>query len=140
MYDYEFNPYAVGSIPQMQQRLNYLQQQQQRFQMPQPPMPQVLKGRLVASMDEAKAAQVDFDGSSTFFPCPAEGKIYEKSIDLNGLAVFKVYRLAQPQEQKEPVYAERSSVDNLIKRVDKLEKALGGIGDEPDATNGNVTA
>lgn len=140
----QYNPY-MGATPQMQQRLNYLQQQQQQqaYQQPQMFPTQMsgtyLKGRVVTGMDEAKAAQIDLDGSSTFFPCPAEGKIYEKSIDLNGLPVFRVYQLSNPQEQKQVVYAERSYVDNLIQRVDKLEKQLGGMNHEPDANNGNVT-
>lgn len=136
----QYNPY-MGATPQMQQRLNYLQQQQQQMYQPtmQQPMPMALKGRIVTGMDEAKAAQIDLDGTSTFFPCPAEGKIYEKSIDLNGLPVFRVYQLSNPQEQKQVVYAERSCIDNLIQRVDKLEKQLGGMNHEPDANNGNVT-
>lgn len=139
----QYNPY-MGATPQMQQRLNYLQQQQQQtYQQPQMFPTQMsgtyLKGRIVTGMDEAKAAQIDLDGTSTFFPCPAEGKIYEKSIDLNGLPVFRVYQLSNPQEQKQVVYAERSCVDNLIQRVDKLEKQLGGMNHEPDADNGNVT-
>ena len=143
MYGQQYapNPYT-GATPQMQQRLNYLQQQMQMYQQPQMPMSQMsqaLKGRVVTGIDEAKAAQIDLDGSSTFFPCPAEGKIYEKSIDLNGLPVFRVYQLSNPQEQKQVVYAERSCVDNLIQRVDKLEKQLGGMNHEPDANNGDVT-
>lgn len=137
---YNPNPYA-GATPQMQQRLNYLQQQQQAYQQPQmfpTQMPGTyLKGRVVTGVDEAKAAQIDLDGTSTFFPCPAEGKIYEKSIDLNGLPAFRVYQLVNPQEQKQVVYAERSCVDNLIQRVDNLEKRLGGIYHEPDANNGD---
>lgn len=136
----QYNPY-MGAAPQMQQRLNYLQQQQQQMyqpQMPMPQMPQALKGRVVTGVDEAKAAQIDLDGTSTFFPCPAEGKIYEKSIDLNGLPMFRVYQLVNPQEQKQVVYAERSCVDNLIQRVDNLEKRLGGIYHEPDADNGDA--
>ncbi len=137
----QYNPY-MGAAPQMQQRLNYLQQQQQQMYQPQMPMAQMpqqaLKGRVVTGVDEAKAAQIDLDGTSTFFPCPAEGKIYEKSIDLNGLPAFRVYQLVNPQEQKQVVYAERSCVDNLIQRVDNLEKRLGGIYHEPDADNGDA--
>lgn len=139
-----YNPYA-GATPQMQQRLNYLQQQQQQVFQPQPQMfpaqmAGTLKGRLVTNIEEARAAQIDLDGSSTFFPCPAEGKIYEKSTDLNGAPVFRVYQIVNPQEQKQPVYAERSSVDNLIQRVDKLEKQLqGGMNhDKPNDVNANV--
>lgn len=62
----QYNPY-MGATPQMQQRLNYLQQQQQQMYQPtmQQPMPMALKGRIVTSMDEAKAAQIDLDGTST---------------------------------------------------------------------------
>ena len=141
MFDYG-NPYLQGATPQMEQRLNYLQQQY-RPQQSQMPLSQYaggyLRGRMVTGMDEAKAAQIEMDGTSTFFPCPAEGKIYEKFLGLDGLPVFRVYQIAQPQEQKKPVYAERSYVDNLIKRVDNLEKALGGVNHEPDANSSNVT-
>ena len=140
MFDYG-NPYLQGATPQMQQRLNYLQQQY-RPQQSQPIQQYAggyLRGRMVTGMDEAKAAQIEMDGTSTFFPCPAEGKIYEKFLGLDGLPVFRVYQIMQPQEQKKPVYAERSYVDNLIKRVDNLEKALGGVNHEPDANSSNVT-
>ena len=115
----QYNPY-MGATPQMQQRLNYLQQQQQQMYQPtmQQPMPMALKGRIVTGMDEAKAAQIDLDGTSTFFPCPAEGKIYEK---------------------KQPAYAEQNIVDRLVERVDRLEKQIGGMNHEPDADNGNAT-
>lgn len=140
MFDYG-NPYLQGATPQMQQRLNYLQQQY-RPQQSQPIQQYAggyLRGRMVTGMDEAKAAQIEMDGTSTFFPCPAEGKIYEKFLGLDGLPVFRVYQIMQPQEQQKPVYAERSYVDNLIKRVDNLEKALGGVNHESDADVSDVT-
>lgn len=137
----QYNPY-MGATPQMQQRLNYLQQQQQQaYQQPQMFPTQMsgtyLKGRIVTSMDEAKAAQIDLDGTSTFFPCPAEGKIYEKLIGLDGLPIFRVYQINN--SQKQPAYAEQNIVDRLVERVDRLEKQIGGMNHEPDADNGNVT-
>lgn len=47
----QYNPY-MGATPQMQQRLNYLQQQQQQMYQPtmQQPMPMTLKGRIVTGM------------------------------------------------------------------------------------------
>lgn len=138
----QYNPY-MGATPQMQQRLNYLQQQQQQqaYQQPQMFPTQMsgtyLKGRIVTSMDEAKAAQIDLDGTSTFFPCPAEGKIYEKLIGLDGLPIFRVYQINN--SQKQPAYAEQNIVDKLVERVDRLEKQIGGMNHEPDADNGNVT-
>ena len=125
-----YNPYA-GATQQMQQRLNYLQQQQQMYQpayqqsIQQAPVQ--LKGRIVTSIDEAKAAQVDLDGSSTYFPAPAEGKVYEKLIGINGLPVFRVYTLQEGGAQKQPVYADNNVVIALQRRIEKLEEQIGGM-------------
>lgn len=130
-----YNPYA-GATPNMQQRLANLQQQQMYQQAPiqppiyQPPVqpaPVQLKGRIVTSVDEAKAAQVDLDGSSTYFPAPAEGKIYEKLIGMDGLPVFRVYAIQQGTEQKQPVYADNNVVIALQRRIEKLEQQIGGM-------------
>lgn len=69
--------------------------------------------------------------------CPAEGKIYEKLIGLDGLPIFRVYQINN--SQKQPAYAEQNIVDRLVERVDRLEKQIGGMNHEPDADNGNVT-
>ena len=130
MYGQQFNPY-MGATPQMQQRLNYLQQQQQMYQpayqqsMQQAPVQ--LKGRIVTSIDEAKAAQVDLDGSSTYFPAPAEGKVYEKLIGMDGLPVFRVYTLQEGGAQKQPVYADNNVVIALQRRIEKIEEQIGGM-------------
>lgn len=75
------NPYAPVNPAMMgvtQQCLNNYQAQmpqlpayqQQQFVL-QPPMPLMMKGRIVASLDEVKAAQIDLDGSLTYSPCPS---------------------------------------------------------------------
>jgi hypothetical protein len=43
-----------------------------------------LKGRLVSSFEEARAAQVDLDGSLFVFPDIGNKKIYTKKINLDG--------------------------------------------------------
>lgn len=125
-----YNPYA-GATQQMQQRLNYLQQQQQMYQpVYQQSIQQALvqlKGRIVTSIDEAKAAQVDLDGSSTYFPAPAEGKVYEKLIGMDGLPVFRVYALQERGAQNQPVYADNNVVIALQRRIEKLEEQIGGM-------------
>ena len=67
-------------------------QQQMRYQMP---MQQLLglKGRPVTSLEEVKAATIDFDGSIFFFPDLANKKIYTKQINLDGTAILNVYEL-----------------------------------------------
>ena len=132
--------YSMGATPQMQQRLSYLSQQQfpqqnmgmnpsMQSQMPMNignSYAMGLKGRLVTNVEEAKAAQIDLDGSSTFFPCVAEKKIYEKAIDLNGLPVFRVYTL-QEDAKGIPTYASNEVVTSLQQRVEQLEQTLQNV-------------
>lgn len=129
----QYNPY-MGAVPQMQQRLNTLQgYQQQMYQPYQGTNCPQLKGRIVTGIEEARAAQIDLDGSSTFFPSLAEGRIYEKSIDLNGVPVFKVYELVKQQGKADVL-------DELQKRVERLEQRLGGVRYESVPANTDGTA
>lgn len=50
-----------------------------------------LKGRPVSSLEEARAAAIDFDGSVFFFPDLANKRIYTKQIDLDGTASMNMY-------------------------------------------------
>lgn len=136
MYGNYYNPY--GATQQMQQRLANLQQQQQMYQQPMPTMIppaqpnayqpiQQIKGRPVTSIEEARAAQVDLDGTSTYFPAPAEGKIYEKLIGMDGLPIFRVYQLQQDGGTQVSVYADNNMVLALQRRIEKLEEQIGGM-------------
>lgn len=59
-------------------------------------MPQLgLKGRPVSSLEEVRAAQIDFDGSLFLFPDLAHNRIYTKQISLDGTASLNVYELSQ---------------------------------------------
>ena len=58
---------------------------------------QFLKCRPVSSKDEAKAYQIDLDGSLWVFTDLANGKIYTKQINNNGTATFQTYLLTQDQ-------------------------------------------
>ena len=122
MYGFNgYNPYAP-----YQQRLAQLEQPiyNQPVQPLQAPQSvQMLKGRIVASIEEAKASQVDFDGSTTYFACPAEQKIYAKSIGLNGLPTFLTYKLdAEPKEEINQDFGDRLST--LEKKVKELYDEL----------------
>lgn len=120
--------YGPGAVPNQQARLAALQQYQMQQQMAQPMsypqtmMPQMpMQGRMVATIEEAKVAQVPVDGSCIYFPCPSEHKIFVKSMDLNGNAVFETYSLVNDSEVK-PCYAEASALEALQDRVLELEK------------------
>lgn len=137
MYGLDY-PY-YGAVPQMQARLNQLEgyqaQQMQAQQMQQQVSP--LRGRTVTCMEEVKAAQVMLDGTSAYFPSPSESRIYEKSIDLNGNPVYKIYELS-----KKPI---KNPVESLEEKVNELElmvRELQGrrVENESNATDRNAKA
>lgn len=104
---------------------NYYPQPQQpvRYQMP---MQQLigLKGRPVTSLEEVKAATIDFDGSIFFFPDLANKKIYTKQINLDGTMTLNVYELTFNQPKEESNYVTREEFDAVVKQ---LKSALGTI-------------
>ena len=139
MYGQNFgNPYG-GSYPAMQNRLasmeqQYQQYQQQMFQPTQMQQPQSgLMGKVVTSMEEAKASPISVDGSMTYFPCPAQDKIFIRFFNEKGMSVFKEY---VPKVDAPPTkYVEESVVAGLMKRIERLEKELGY---ESDASYSNA--
>jgi len=48
----------------------------------------ILKGKPVASVEEARATSIDFDGSIFFFPDLANKRIYTKQINMDGTATM----------------------------------------------------
>lgn len=64
-------------------------------QQPQMYNPFGLKGRPVASIEEAKASAIDFDGSVFFFPDLANRRIYTKQINMDGTSSLNVYELKE---------------------------------------------
>lgn len=91
-----YQPQQYAS-PFVQNRNNYMDQQfqQQQYQF------SGIKGRPVASIDEARASMIDFDGSIFYFPDTANKRIYTKQINLDGTSSLKIYTLLeQPLEQQ----------------------------------------
>lgn len=64
-------------------------------------LPTGLKGRLVSSLEEARATSIDFDGSVFYFPDLANKRIYTKQINIDGTASLYVYELREMPVQKE---------------------------------------
>lgn len=59
-------------------------------------VPQVgLKGRPVSSLEEVKAASIDFDGSIFFFPDLANKRIFTKQINMDGTSSLYMYELKE---------------------------------------------
>ena len=95
---------------------NQTQQQPQTYR---PAVQQVigLKGRPVASIEEARAATIDFDGSIFFFPDLANKKIYTKQINMDGTMSLNMYEMKE-MPTEEP---------NLFITREEFEKALAQI-------------
>ena len=127
MFDY--NPYRppYNGYPQVQG--NYPQTYQQRYPQQQMQMPvnNIVKGRVVTGIEEARAAQVDLDGTPSYFPSLGEGKIYVKYIGMDGLPVFQSFIVEQPKPQMPGI-----SLESLAQRVQNIENAIqnmnGGAG------------
>lgn len=100
----------------------YPQQQQQQYNYNaanmnymQPQMQSVgLKGRPVSSIEEVRAAQIDFDGSLFIFPDIANQRIYTKQINLDGTASLKSYIIEQTQSKASEEYVTKEEFEKVI--------------------------
>ena len=87
-----------------QQTPNQYENQYQRFTAPMNVQSQMfLKGRPVVSLEEARAAQIDLDGSLHIFTDIGNKKIYTKQINLDGTATLNIYTLQEQQNPTEQV-------------------------------------
>lgn len=93
-----------------------------------------LKGRLVSSLEEARATPIDFDGSIFYFPDLANKRIYTKQINMDGTATLNMYELREtPAMNENPQMPQ--SINNFITR-DEFEQVIGRIQQQlPKETN-----
>ena len=125
--------------PQPQSQINpYMQYPFQRLMQQEIQMsPNFLKGRPVTSIEEAKVAQIDFDGALNIFTDIANKKIYTKQINMDGTSSFNIYsRIEQEPEVKTEVvsqnelkkYVTREEFDKMsqqfINTINLLEQKL----------------
>ena len=108
-------------------------QQQPQYQVPgylrQAPPQVTLKGRLVSSLEEARATSIDFDGSVFYFPDLANKRIYTKQINMDGTASLYVYELRET-----PIENEASgfvpSIEKFVTR-EEFERVLAELRQKP---------
>lgn len=122
--------------PQQQQQnaavASYMQPQMQ------PQIPQGLKGRPVSSIEEVRAAQIDFDGSLFVFPDIANKRIYTKQINLDGTASLNIYELKEIVVPKSDVdYVTKQEFEQVIK---ELNAAVQGIAASTQVKESQPTA
>ena len=139
MYDY--NPYRQAYNPYPQIQANYPQTYPQRYPQQQMQMPvnNIVKGRVVTGIEEARAAQVELDGTPSYFPSLGEGKIYVKYIGMDGLPVFQTFIVEQPKPQMPGI-----SLESLAQRVLNIENAIqnmngGAVNVQSNGNDANAT-
>lgn len=79
--------------------------------------PMGLKGRPVSSLEEARAAAVDFDGSIFYFPDLASNKIYTKQINVDGTASLKMYEFKEIPTVEQVTYVTKEEFDNTLNEI-----------------------
>ena len=116
MYGYNVPQYQKMMAPQDNAQNAPVVAQQQPYSAP-IMMPQMnyIKGRPVVSIDEARASQIDLDGSLYVFPDLGNKKIYTKQINLDGTASFNVFELSTPTEgAPAPAYVTKEELDEIL--------------------------
>lgn len=114
--------YSPVQQPMNQQTIpNYTQPNYLRPAQPQ----NGLKGRLVSSLEEARATSIDFDGSIFYFPDLANKRIYTKQINMDGTATLNVYELKETPIMNENSQMQQS-MNNFITR-DEFEQVIEQI-------------
>lgn len=97
----------------------------------------MLKGRPVTSIEEVRAAPIDFDGSIFYFPDMTNNRIYTKQINMDGTVSFKLYELKAIPIEPTP------NMSNFITR-EEFENALAQIKNaltpQTKPSNDNVAA
>lgn len=97
---------------------------------------QFLKCRPVSSKDEARAYQIDLDGSLWVFTDVGNGKIYTKQVNNDGTATFKTYGFT---EDENPYNSnEYVTKEEFNRVVQTLMAAMPSVGsNQPTAASSN---
>lgn len=89
--------------------------------------PMGLKGRPVSSIEEARAAVIDFDGMINYFPDVANKRVYTKQFNVDGTAAFSAYELKEIPNTMETAQIE---TNQFITR-EEFEAAMAQLRAEP---------
>ena len=132
---------------------NYMQQYSGNYMMPQPPMPimsqnnmpsqqgqpqaSTLNGKLVDSLDVAKATEVHIGGYGVF-PKADLSEIYIKSWNSNGTTSIITFKPIAPEENPTSAMQQENSVSNvLIQKITELENKIDML-IQPKTNNNGV--
>ena len=79
-----------------------------------------LKGRPVLSLDEAKAASIDLDGSLHVFTDIGNKKIYTKQLNLDGTATLKTYALVEEEIPMTSEYVTKAEFEQALAQLQNM--------------------
>ena len=102
--------------------------------------PMGLKGRPVSSLEEARAAAVDFDGSISYFPDLASNKIYTKQINVDGTASLKMYEFKEIPTVENSTYVTKKEFDSTLTEIKNYLAKLENTAAPASATKQNPAA
>lgn len=113
----QYNPYMQQQVPAIMQ--NYI------------------KGRPVASFEEARAAQIDLDGSLHVFTDIGNKKIYTKQINPDGTATLNTYIYTEPPKQGQNEYVNKEEFYTMMAQFKdafaQIRNALTSAQNQSDA-------
>lgn len=132
-------PYLANNYYQSpyQQRLTTIEQTQSTVPMAAGASPQptnFLRGRPVTSMEEAKVAQIEFDGALNIFTDIANKKIYTKQINLDGTSSFNVYCQTEIEPEKPLKATDYVTREEYNELLTKFENFVAAVTNPPKQT------
>ena len=112
---------------------NFIPQQYRMIE--QQPQTFSLKGRPVASVEEARASMIDLDGSIFYFPSMSNNYIYTKQINLDGTSSLKTYQLVEtpPPFPQTNEFVTKEEFNSTINKI--LEQMKGANTDDEPGRN-----
>lgn len=124
------NPYAQtynnqqAQLQQMQQQ-QFQQPLQNQMQQSQTLNQEVLKGKRVSTLEEAKASTIEFDGSTFYFPSVDSKSIYTKQVGLDGNVSVLEYKLAaNVTDKKEETQTNNVDYIGIIEKQNTIIEGL----------------
>lgn len=96
--------------------------------------------RPVSSIEEVRAASIDFDGSVFYFSDLANKRIYTKQINLDGTAQLNMYELKETPIMEQPIvdaskFVTRNEFDEVMNRFKNYLNSFSIEKTEPAAAN-----
>lgn len=79
-----------------------------------------IKGRPVVSMEEARASQIDLDGSMYVFTDIGNKKIYTKQINADGTASLNTYVLEEDKYVSPPEYVTKAEFNQALAQIQAI--------------------